>query len=91
MATVTTKKSGFREITGFDSDHWDSAPDPSDPNKTVWTSKDDTASCGIKWAPGDEQPHGEPADPGKPLKTGSTVKEWVDSNGVRHAEITRIK
>lgn len=91
MATVTTKKSGFREITGLDSDFWEKIPDPDHPGGTKWTSKADTASFGIKWSKLDEQIHGDPTDPTKPMKVGSVVKEWVDANGIRHAEIERIK
>lgn len=91
MATVTTKKSGFREINGLDSDHFTSATNPE--GHTVWTASNDTGLVGISFARDDAQSHGtdpdKPAQP--PLKTGSTVEEWVDSNGIRHAVITRVK
>jgi hypothetical protein len=88
MATVTTKKSGFREITGLDSDNFTSAADPDHPGGTIWTAQNNNAACGIKWGPGDEQAHG--GDP--PLKTGSRVREWIGTDGkTRHCEIERVK
>lgn len=90
MATVTTKKDGFREINGLDSDHFSHAVvDGHD----VWTATDDAGLVQIGWGKDDSQPHGvSPGPPPTPpLKTGSKVEEWVDSNGIHHAVITRVK
>lgn len=91
MATVTTKKSGFREINGLDTEHFAHSVNPA--GHDVWTATDDAGLVQIGWGKDDAQPHG--ADPGPPvsppLKTGSTVEEWVDAAGKRHAVITRVK
>lgn len=91
MASVTTKKDGFREVNGLDSDHFSHAVNPE--GHAVWTATDDAGLVQIGWAKDDTQSHGtDPLKPSQPpLKTGSTVEEWVDANGIHHAVITRIK
>lgn len=91
MATVTTKKSGFREISGLDSDRFEETVNAE--GHTVWTAKDDAGLVGIGWGKDDCQFHGaDPQNPGQPpLKTGSTVEEWTDAAGKRHAIIRRVK
>ncbi|HKX46214.1 MAG TPA: hypothetical protein VJP77_05890 [Planctomycetota bacterium] len=86
MATVTTKKDGFREITGLDSEKFSSSTDPTT-GHTTWTATTADGVVGIKWGPGDEQSHG--GDP--PLKVGSTIEEWTGADGKHHAVITRVK
>lgn len=91
MATVTIKKSGFREINGLDSDHFSHSVNAD--GHDVWTATDDAGLVGIGWGKDDAQLHG--ADPGPPpappLKAGSTVEEWIGPDGRRHATITRVK
>lgn len=91
MAAVTTKKSGFREISGLDSDHF--AHSVNADGHDVWTATDDAGLVGIGWGKDDAQFHGaQPGPPpSPPLKAGSTVEEWTDANGKRHAIIRRVK
>ena len=87
---VTTKKDGFREINGLDTAHFTETENAA--GHTVWTATNDTGLVQIGWGKDDSQGHGtDPAKPAQPpLKTGSTVEEWVDANGIHHAVIRRV-
>lgn len=90
MATVVTKKDGFREINGLDSNHFGESTNEA--GHTVWTATDDGGLVGIGWGKDDSQTHGaDPSEPAQPpLKAGSTVEEWVDAQGKHHAVIRRV-